>query len=198
MRFLRIMREGFSVYSHNLTTFLLAMIIAVCLSVFILTIPPLIFGLYYMGYKASKMGSVSLTDLFQGFRLTVKSWIYFLVITVIVISVPSILHVILDYLNMSDIPAFIIVSLIFIFWSTLNFFCLVYAIPQIVGEGKGVFPAIKDSIRLVYDKFSTTIMVFISLTIITVLIGWIPVFGPLVVIPYQIITYSRAVIELSD
>ena len=50
--------------------------------------------------------------------------------------------------------------------------------------------------RRVYWNFPTTLLLFVSLTAITVLIGWIPVLGPLVVIPYQVITYSKAALEL--
>ncbi|MFH1788893.1 MAG: hypothetical protein ABH834_05900 [Candidatus Altiarchaeota archaeon] len=196
MKFLKIMKEGFRVYSLNLATFVLAVICATAGSIFIVTAPPLLFGLYYMGAKAARDEEVELKDLLQGFKMFISSWTYVIVVLTLLLTAPSIAYYLLSYLKISVVASFLVVISVLICWITLVTYSLVYAIPLIAGEDKKVFDAIKTSIKTAFKKFTTTVSLFISLTLITVFIGWIPVFGPLVVIPYQIITYSKAAQEI--
>lgn len=196
MKFLKIMREGFRVYSLNLATFVFAMLIAAAGSVFIVTAPPLLFGLYYMGARAARDGEADLKDMLYGFRLFVKSWLYVIIVFILALTAPSAAYFLISQLKISVVVSLLVVVSVFICWLSLTYYCLVYSIPLIVGDEKGVFEAIKTSIKMSFTNFTTTVSLFISLTLISVLIGWIPVFGPLVVIPYQIITYSKAAQEL--
>ena len=197
MRFLTLMRKGLTAYSNNLTTFVLAMICAAVGSILVLTAPPLLFGLYYMGYRVAKSGTTDLTDLPYGFRFIRKSWVFIIVFFLMISSVPFVSYLMVKRLAVPAALSVLIVFLVFVCWTTLNLFFLVYAITFILGENMGVVEGIRASVILACKRFTTTVSLFISLTLITVLIGWIPVFGPLVVIPYQIITYSKATRELA-
>ena len=196
MRFVRLLRDGFSVYAENLTAFVLAMLCAAAGSIFIVTAPPLLFGLYSMGVKAAKGQAVEVKDLLDGFRYTLKSFAYVILVFILILAGTGASYTIVKSLKLPATAALLIVASASICWTTLILFSLVYAVPSIVSKNRGVIEAVEESMRRVYWNFPTTLLLFVSLTAITVLIGWIPVLGPLVVIPYQVITYSKAALEL--
>jgi len=196
MRFVRLLRDGFSVYAENLTAFVLAMLCAAAGSIFIVTAPPLLFGLYSMGVKAARGQPVEVKDLLDGFHYALKSFAYVILVFILILAGTGASYTIAKSLRLPAAAALLIVASASICWTTLILFSLVYAVPAIVGKKRGVIEAMGESIRRVYRNFPTTLLLFVSLTAITVLIGWIPVLGPLVVIPYQVITYSKAALEL--
>jgi hypothetical protein len=196
MRFIRLMRDGFTVYSENLTTFILAMLCAAVGSIFIVTAPPLLFGLYSMGLKAAKGRSVEVKDLLDGFRYAIKSWVYVILVLLLILAGTSAAYTIVKRLGLSATASLLAVLAAFTAWTSIVLFSLIYAIPSIIEKNGGIIHGMRYSIKLAYGRFTTTILLFTSLTLLTLLIGWIPVAGPLIIIPYQITTYSKATLEL--
>lgn len=196
MKFIGILKKAFSAYSQNLTTFLLATLCATAGSTLIVTAPPLLFGLYYMGYKAAKNEPANVKDLLYGFKFFLSSWLYIFTISGIVIVITSVVYTTVMYLNMEVVLRFIIVTTTLACSSIAVVFLVSYSLPLIV-SGKGVFEGLTGGIKLAMRDFNTTLLLFLSLCLIIALIGWIPLFGALVIIPYTVITYSIATRELS-
>lgn len=84
-------KKGIDVFKDNAAAFIAATFIVVVGSVFVVTAPPLVAGLFYMAEKGIKGRKVEVSDVFEGFNYLIPSLVYALIICVglLVLVVPG-------------------------------------------------------------------------------------------------------------
>ena len=155
-----IFSRSWNAFKDNVAAFIIATIIVVFGSIFIVTIAPLFYGLTYMAVKGLRGEKVEINDVFEGFNRFVKSWVLLLV-SVILISIGYMLLI---------LPGLILSIL------------LIYSFPLLVIKDYGAMDAIKESIDISKQNFVDSLVLFIIMAIISA-IGGITYIVSLVTIP---------------
>lgn len=155
-----IFSRSWNAFKDNVAAFIVATIIVVFGSIFIVTIAPLFYGLTYMAVKGLRGEKVEINDVFEGFNYFVKSWVLLLV-SVILIGIGYMLLF---------LPGLILSIL------------LIYSLPLLVIRGYGAMDAIKESIDISKQNFVDSLVLFIIVAIIST-IGGITYIGSLVTVP---------------
>lgn len=155
-----IFSRSWNAFKDNVAAFIVATIIVVFGSIFIVTIAPLFYGLTYMAVKGLRGEKVEINDVFEGFNRFVKSWVLLLV-SVILIGIGYMLLI---------LPGLILSIL------------LIYSFPLLVIKDYGAMDAIKESIDISKQNFVDSLVLFIIVAIIST-IGGITYLGSLVTIP---------------
>ena len=159
-------KKGIDVFKDNALSFIIATFITIVGSIFIITAPPLIAGLFYMADKGLKGRTVEVSDLFEGFNYLVPSLIYGMIVLVGFIALA--------------IPGFIITIL------------GVYALPILVAEKVDGVGAVKKALRLGKENFLDVLGVsFMSLVLLAVGEA-VFVVGSLITIPVAVISITKA------
>ncbi|NPE28212.1 glycerophosphodiester phosphodiesterase [Methanococcoides sp. SA1] len=167
-----IFRRSWNAFKDNVAAFIVATIIVVLGSIFIVTIAPLFYGLTYMAVKGLRGEKVEINDVFEGFNYFVKSWVLLLV-SVILISIGYMLLI---------LPG-IILSIL-----------LIYSLPLLVIKDYGAMDAIKESIEISKQNFVDSLVLLIIVAIIST-IGGITYLGTFVTTP--IITLALVAAAMS-
>lgn len=170
-----ILKDGFDHYKKQFVAIILATIIAMLGSIFIITAPPLFFGIYYMGLKIVNGDEVRAGDVFRGFDYFVTSWIM-AIVGFLAIGVGLILLI---------IPGLILMVL------------FQYAIPIAINEKLGAVDSLQKSYNIGKENLSFTIILFIIIWVINgigsaVSIGWILTY------PYTVICLCIATLKLTS
>ncbi|MCM1986388.1 glycerophosphoryl diester phosphodiesterase membrane domain-containing protein [Methanococcoides seepicolus] len=155
-----IFSRSWNAFKDNVAAFIVATIIVVFGSIFIVTIAPLFYGLTYMAVKGLRGEKVEINDVFEGFNRFVKSWVLLLV-SVILIGIGYMLLI---------LPGLILSIL------------LIYSFPLLVIKDYGAMDAIKESIDISKQNFVDSLVLFIIVAIISA-IGGITYIVSLVTIP---------------
>lgn len=155
-----IFSRSWNAFKDNVAAFIVATIIVVFGSIFIVTIAPLFYGLTYMAVKGLRGEKVEINDVFEGFNRFVKSWVLLLV-SVILIGIGYMILI---------LPGLILSIL------------LIYSFPLLVIKDYGAMDAIKESIDISKQNFVDSLVLFIIVAIIST-IGGITYLGSLVTIP---------------
>lgn len=155
-----IFSRSWNAFKDNVAAFIIATIIVVFGSIFIVTIAPLFYGLTYMAVKGLRGEKVEVNDVFEGFNRFVKSWVLLLV-SVILIGIGYMLLV---------LPGLILSIL------------LIYSLPLLVIKDYGAMDAIKESIDISKQNFLDSLVLLIIVAIISA-IGGITYIGSLVTTP---------------
>jgi hypothetical protein len=137
------------------------MLIAIVGMIFIITIPPLIFGLYYMCVQVMKGKTIKFTDVFKGFDYFFRSW-GLILLSLLAISVGLIFLI---------IPGLILIIL------------FQYAIAVAIIENKGPIEALRRSYQIGKENFIFSIVLLIVLSVIQS-IGTVTRVGMLLTIPF--------------
>ncbi|MCD4806289.1 MAG: glycerophosphoryl diester phosphodiesterase membrane domain-containing protein [Methanococcoides sp.] len=155
-----IFSRSWNAFKGNVAAFIVATIIVVFGSIFIVTIAPLFYGLTYMAVKGLRGEKVEINDVFEGFNRFVKSWVLLLV-SVILIGIGYMLLI---------LPG-IILSIL-----------LIYSFPLLVIKDYGAMDAIKESIDISKQNFVDSLVLFIIVAIIST-IGGVTYLGTFVTTP---------------
>ena len=74
-----IVTKSFNIFKKQYVTLILGTLVALLGMVFIITIPPLVFGIYFMCINAAKGKKAQISDIFRGFDYFFTSWGLFIV-----------------------------------------------------------------------------------------------------------------------
>ncbi len=138
------LNRGFKLFRKQYVALILGTLLATIGSIFIITLPPLFFGVNYMAIQVMKGKKVKITDVFKGFDYFVVSWVMFIV-AFIAIVIGFILLI---------IPGFLLLIL------------FQYAVPIAILEGRGGIDSLKRSARIAQDNLGFSVILWIFVAII--------------------------------
>ena len=170
----KVFQETWKIFSNKFVVLIVGTLIALLLMIFIVTIPPLIFGIYYLCAQLIAGKKVEILDVFKGFKYFFRSW---------GLSILMFLGV-LGGLILLIIPGI----LLMIVWQ--------YAFAIAVMENKGVVDSLKKSYNLGKNNFSFSVVFFIFIVILSA-IGSLTRVGFFVTFPFSILAVCIATRMLS-
>jgi len=156
--------KGFKLFKKQYVALILGTLLAAAGSIFIITIPPLFFGVYYMAIQAMKGKKIKITDVFKGFNYFVVSWVMFIV----------------------GFAAIIVGLICFILPGLLLMVAFQYAAPIAILEDKGAIESLKKSMRITQDNAGFSVILWLFVAIIDGIGGALRV-GWLVSHPYTVL-----------
>lgn len=148
--------ESYNLFKKQYVVFIVGAIITVLGSVFIITAPPLMFGLYFMSLKLIEGKKVEISDVFKGFNYFVVSWIMFIIGAIAIFF--GMLFLI--------IPGLLLMVL------------FQYAIPIAISENLGAIDALKKSFRIGKENLVFSIILWLLIAITNgigsaISVGWL-------------------------
>ncbi|MBL7051444.1 hypothetical protein ISS04_04790 [Candidatus Woesearchaeota archaeon] len=166
--------KSWKVFVDNFVVLILGTLVALLMMIFIITIPPMIFGIYYMCAQLVNGKKIKVSDVFQGFNYFFRSWGIFIL---------GALGVLLG-LILLIVPGLLLIVL----WQ--------YAIAIAVIENRGVIDSLGRSFDLGKKHFAFSVVFLILVWMISTLGGLTKV-GVLVTLPFSVLATCFAVMVLS-
>ncbi len=168
-------KDGFLEFRKQYVALIIGTIVAVLMMLLIITIPPMIFGIFFMGMQVMKGKRVKITDVFKGFDYFFLSW-GIIILAAIAICIGLVLLV---------IPGILLMIL------------LQYTIAIALLENKGVIASLKRSYEIGKRNFTFSIVFFIFMAVINTVAGYTYV-GLLAAIPFTSLCTIAAAGKLSE
>ena len=167
-------KKAFDTFVQNIVAYIVGVLIAIIGSIFIITIAPLFYGLYYMAIKGARGEQVEIKDVFYGFSsigVIIRSWIGFLVVGLISAIIGFIVGFIIGFilgLVIVAVPSLalmvsllsMIVSLIVSIIIQIFLFYTMYI--YIMTPSENILYALKESVDI---GKSNILMVFLTILI---------------------------------
>lgn len=169
-----VFKKTWDIFLNKFVVLMLGTLIALLLMIFIITIPPLVFGIYYMCAELINGKKIKISDVFNGFDYFFKSW---------GLGILGLLGV-LGGLVLFIVPGI----LLMIVWQ--------YSVAVAVMEKKGVVESLRKSYYIGKNNFAFSVVFFILMAIIGS-IGGITHIGLLVTIPFTVLATCIATKKLS-
>ena len=163
------LKKGFDIFKKNYVNFILGTIVALFLSIFIVTIAPMIFGVYYMAIELMKGKRVKVSDVFKGFDYFFVSW-GILLLAVLAVMAGLVFLV---------VPGLLLMVL------------FQYAVPIAILEKKGVWASLKRSYHLGRANLSFSIVLWLAVAVINS-VGAVTRIGFLITVPFTALWLSIA------
>lgn len=157
MRVEDILNESFEMYKKQFVPFIIATLIAAVGSIFIITAPPLFFGIYYMALKMIRGEQVEIGDVFRGFDYFIVSWL---------IAIIGGLAIIVGFIFLI-IPGLLLIVL------------FQYTIPIAISENLGAIDSLQKSYKIGRENLEFSIILGVVLWVIKGIgngLGWIIIF----------------------
>lgn len=165
-----VFKKSWEVFSNRFVVLILGTLVALLMMIFIVTIPPMVYGLYYLCAQVAQKKDAKVSDVFKGFSFFFRSWGMVLLLALGII-VGLILFIIPGILLM-------------IVWQ--------YAFAVMVLKGKGIKDSLGTSYRLGKKNFAFSVIFWILMMVISS-IGSLTRIGWLVTVPFTTIATIFAV-----
>jgi uncharacterized membrane protein len=174
--FENIIKESWTVFKENTRTYLLATVIAVFGSAFIVTIAPFVYGLNFIAIKGIRTGHVEVSDIFEGFRSGnfIRSW------TLLILAL-------LLYL--------VAISMTYVAGAVMNLL-LAYPMFLLIIRESSVLSAIQESIEVVKKNPLESIVLMAIISVLNIAGALALIVGIFVAIPLGEIITARLVMEM--
>ena len=167
-------KKGFNLFKEQYVALIIGTLIALVGMILIITIPPLIFGIYYMCTQIVKGEKVEISDVFKGFNYFFTSWGLFIV-GLLAIMIGLVLLV---------IPGLLLMVL------------LQYAIAVAILENRGAISSLKRSYAIGKENFTFSLVLWILMAVISS-VGELITIGVLITIPFTALCVSLATHKLT-
>jgi hypothetical protein len=157
-------KKAFDAFMQNIVVYIVGFLIAIVLCIFIITIAPLIYGLYYMIIKGTRGEKVEIKDVFYGFSslgIIIRSWIGVIVYGLIYFIVSFIIGMISAIIP--SLAVALLISLVSMLISLILTIFLYYTLYiYVMTPSENIIYAIKESVDI---GKSNIIMVFLTIVI---------------------------------
>jgi len=169
-----IVTKAFNIFKKQYVALILGTLVALLGMVFIITIPPLFFGIYFMCTNAAKGKKAQISDVFNGFDYFFTSWGLFIV-AFLAISVGFALLV---------IPGLLLMVL------------FQYAVVIAITEKKGAINSLERSYEIAKKNFAFSVVLMILIAVVNSIGGLVRI-GVLIAIPFTSLCMCLAANKLT-
>ncbi len=169
-----IVTKAFNIFKKQYVALILGTLIALFGMIFIITIPPLIFGIYFMCINAAKGKKAQISDVFSGFDYFFTSWGLFIV---------AFLAIIIGF-ALLVIPGLLLMVL------------FQYAVAFAILENKGAISSLERSYETAKKNFAFSVVLLILIAVVNSIGGLVRI-GVLITIPFTSLCICLAANKLT-